>query len=280
MLTVEQDFQQKIDDLSKYFASVKKIEAHSQCVFLSKRFLNVYRYLTKKYPEITFSNFCLKDDITDTKSRKIYLNDINYEFPKKVGLRDKIIIHNSCFEYAKFANMRSPLFTEKDRQIVLNRKKLNRQLKHHIKWGVEVVTRQALDLLGIELKLLEDNKVSDPIALLPNFLQNYFRFIIKNQEYLKFYLKAYHTGRLFSYDATDSATELLSKVIIDDMIQIYGKENLSAELIKFLSNSMTIPHYDMAHYPISQLAEAYENYTVPYIEDGKVERIAYRKEGF
>lgn len=282
MEELDRKLQNEINDLVNFFESVKKQFGDLQYVFLSERFMNIYKYLEQDYPSIRLSNICLNEDILNTKLKKIYLNDINYEFPKKIKIKDIILVKNFCLNYSGITspilNLKIPTITEQDKEIASKKKNFmstkhaHQKLPKQIKLRRVVTCTNILNSLGLELKLLENNEFENAIDLLPDFLQNYFNFIIENQECLNFYLKSFYCSLTLSDCCDDASYDLLRSTIINDMIEIFGKEKLNSKTTQFLLEQKG-GYLSMAHYPLDQVTEAILNYDSPVIEDGKIKRI-------
>ncbi len=273
-----------IDDLKEFFSSVQKYAGSTKCIFLSKRFLDIYNYLTHECSEIILPNISLINDPLDKKSKKIYINDINYDFPKRIKLINKeneTIVYKFCA--TRFLPYRDvPMVTRKDIKIDSKKRKkfcennMRNLRNYHIRFRHKVGKVDILQTLGLELKMLQDSGAADPIGLLPDFLQNYFHFITTNQEYLSYFLDAFYMQRNESY-AIENHYPVLTRTLVDDMIQIYGKENLSPELLQFLMKNQKWGHTALLHYPLNQGSKMFED-CFPIYEDGKIKRREYRKE--
>ncbi len=270
-----------IDELKRLFLALKEIDGNPLYVFLSKRFLSLYQVLVQRYPEITLPNCCLNNgSSSDNKSPKIYINDINYELPSKIKRKDKIIVYNFCFNYSYWDNEIMTMVTEEDKEILSNKTNFvkAKYLKmHRMKFRKEVLWIDVADTLGREYKLLEDGGIKDPICLLPDCLQNYFQFIIQNQEYINFFLEVFYSSRSLSCDP--NRYQILSNIIVNDMIQIFGNQNINTELIHFLLEYQNFGYSTLFHsplsqdYPSNQQINCLYDYQFPIIEDGKVKRL-------
>ncbi len=267
-----------MEELRDFFLYVKKIEDNFKYVFLSERFFKVYQYLMQEYPEIILPSSSLYDDNSSTKYKKLYLNDINYENFPKHRAKDRVFLYSFCFNYSCINLEKQKIrVVEKDRQISMDSQKfikyyLKNQNQKSICWKRKVVGKEVLETLGIELELLEKSGIQDPIYLLPDFLQTYFRFIQFNQQYLNFFLKSFYENQSLNNRSICDITD----TIVNDMMHRFGRENISSELVQFLLEQQKWGYFHMNHYPLNQGIE-FEKYNVHITENGNVKKIGTLK---
>lgn len=240
------DFFQKI--------KIKFQNTNTQFIFLSKRFLELYCILENKYPKIQLPNYRLKEqDNYNKKETIIYLNDINYELPKK-----KIGTKQIVFTYIFTERVRLPSVTFKHIPNVTEDdiKKANNtklffpyHLQNKLKCHVLHAETEILDFIAQEITFLTENNVSDTLNLVPDFLKNYFTFYANNREQLEYFLNNFYNRLIFDTNGTDEERIQLKITLAEEIVNKFGIENISSDFKKWLIESNTV-NSPLQHSPI------------------------------
>ena len=210
--------EQKIRD---YFYGVKIYFKDAPVKILSERFFRLYNILKDKYDEIKFSNVTLDNNHYSIIERatSVYLNDIIYEKGPKyfykdyipfVRFKDKIF---DCYKEQFKKSFSIDRWEEYKKQVTrdyFKSKKMSFSPSDNI---IDVI-----DTLEAERVLLEQNGYKDAITLLPVLFQDYFRFLVNNDD---------------------------SELVMPEeynMINYYGVDNIPSELITYLTSDNFIEH--------------------------------------
>lgn len=253
--------------LINFFIKLKENDTTSSFVFLSKRFFYLYCILVGKHPEIKLSSCIIYDKNKSAKfnGNVIYLNDINYEFPKKIGREDKIItyniIYNCDFNRIDYG---IPTITKED-----IKKSCDHSLFIPTKFRRNFVEfnykslREIMDFIAKEIYFFEEHGIYNTINLVPDFMQNYFKFYSDNQEQIKYLLKAIYERNFMNDVETDDEREILKNDIINKLIEKFGKENLSDDFMMWVNNSLifnpNISFYNMFHHSVRKNKTNYQS---------------------
>ena len=243
-----------------YFKTVKKNASQKEeykFVFLSKRFLEIYKILVEKYPEIELPNVTIHDNFKEKfNDLVVYLNDINYDYPDYINTRSLILICNKFpkLDLTKLSNVPSIILEDikkTDKSIFYYL--IKEQIKHYNPKKYRNIyspTEETalLNFLALELEFLVMNNYNNPIELMPDYLKNYFYFYAYNEEEIKYFLNEYYKWKSLKEIDTIEEKQQLKDNITLDMINKFN--NLTTELKLFLVNNDTKNAY-MFHHPIT-----------------------------
>ena len=216
-----------------YFYNIKTYYHDAPTKILSERFFRVYNILKDKYGEIEFSHVSLnkgKYSIIERAS-SIYLNDIIYEKSPKYFYKDYVTSINfkpSIFD--DFKESFGKVFREDRWQEY--KKQINDDFcyKHkRMSWYHAENIGEVIDVLEAERVILEQNGYKDAVTLLPLLFQDYFRFSLKYEEKIEY----------FKNSIKDNPNKTL---VIENMINYYGVDNIPSELITYLTSDNFIEH--------------------------------------
>lgn len=223
--------EQRIRD---FFYKLKETYPNKPVIFQSIRFYYVYIYLRNKYPEITIEDAALEEIELPMKKRlkAVYVNDIYGDRQYKNNFNHYVV--SLPFEL-KTIICKPRKFIE---QFFQNNKKFKYKeiynehynLKRKITYRSAENFGEIIDYLEYERRILELYEIFiNSIDGLPEIFIPYFKFCLDNEKQIKYFKSMMNE-------------ENNKNKIIEEMINEFGKENMTDILISLLLEGTIVSH--------------------------------------
>ena len=238
-LTVKDFIESKMDHIDfkeqrfrDYFHTIKSMYPNITINFLSERYFRLYNILKEKYQEISLDKISLDQGSLSISKRitSLYVNDIFYEKGPKHLCRNylpsllfnPIVLCEYPEQFRKYFSLDryNTYLKELDK---FNKKPLKISIRYTDNLG------DIINHLEAERVILERNNYQNALSLLPILFQEYFYFSLKYEEELSYFRQ--------NFSKTSDKYKSLQ-----NMINKFGKENLSSELITYLKDNQLIQH--------------------------------------
>ena len=226
---------EKEQKIRNFFHTLKSVYPNTPIIFQSIRFYYVYLFLKNKYPEIVIEDAALDEIELPIRKRlkAIYVNDIygdkqykntfnHYVVALPFDLKTILCQSKKFTDYFYKGDMKSKCSEIYNEHYYAKRK---------VTYGSAKKLQEIIEYLEYERRILEEDRVfiTTSIDGLPEMFIPYFTFCLDNEKQI-------------SYFKLRMKEEKDKNKIIEEMINKFGKENVSDLLIDLLLEDKLITH--------------------------------------